>query len=430
MLRTFSAICIVLLAVTFVGCGLAGRPIVAKQIWSENYAMAKGVEATSPLMVDGDSSTFSETQIPTDTTAGSTKLTEAVVKLPEPKSIRKIVVNSINLQSFIVYEGGQTPDDWKTLAEIKNTDETKVTMSVSANTDRIKIRVLRTSDDATIPGGRGGQSRLKHAPGKIKEIEIYGLVREATAPTAQPAGTTAAVSGSTSTSAASGSTGTATSSATKTTTTVSTPVEVPKGPPVTAMLEMAQKTYPIAGPIPLKINIKTGADEQIVLDEIVSSKVLSTKLIVKSSSGEVIASSKPTPSLSSPMPRRFVDKAVDVREANTLDPGSVLTVDIPNLLDYYPIKAPGTYTIQLSTWLELHTKFVGREQTEKDDLEGQIRDINSKSNFTPTEKASLIQNLRDDMKQSQKRKSKRYIETNARGTQFKLESDTIELTIQ
>jgi len=427
MLRTFSAICIVLLAVTFVGCGLAGRPIVAKQIWSENYAIAKGVEATSPLMVDGDSSTFSETQIPTDTTAGSTKLTEAVVKLPEPKSIRKIVVNSINLQSFIVYEGGQTPDDWKTLAEIKNTDETKVTMSVSANTDRIKIRVLRTSDDTTIPGGRGGQSRLKHAPGKIKEIEIYGLVREVATPAVQPVSTATAVSGSTSTSAASGSTGTATSSAT---TTGSAPVEVPKGPSVAAMLEMAQKTYPIAGPIPLKINIKTGADEQIVLDEIVSSKVLSTKLIVKSSSGEVIASSKPTPSLSSPMPRRFVDKAVDVREAKTLDPGSVLTVDIPNLLDYYPIKAPGTYTIQLSTWLELHTKFVGREQTEKDDLEGQIRDINSKSNFTPEEKASLIQNLRDDMKQSQKKKSKRYIETNARGTQFKLESDTIELTIQ
>jgi len=297
----------------------------------------------------------------------------------------------------------------------------------------MKVGVLRTSDDTTVPGAGGGQARLKHAPGKIREIELYGLVRETAPPAVQPVSTVTAVSGSTSTSTASGTTVTATSSSTTTTTTtttVSTPVEVPKGPPVTAMLEMAQKTYPIAGPIPLKINIKTGADEQIMLDEIVSSKVLSTKLIVKNSSGEVIASSKPTPSLSSPMPRRFADKAVDVREAKTLDPDSVLTVDVPNLLDYYPIKTPGTYTIQLSTWLELHTKFVGREQTEKDDLESQIRDINSKSNFTATEKASLIQNLRDDAKQSQKQKSKRYIETSARGTQFKLESDTIELTVQ
>ena len=422
MLRTFGLVCIVLLTVTLIGCSFSGKSIVTKQIWSDNYARAKGVEATSPLMVDGDPGTIGETQLPVDTSAGATKYTEAVVKLPEPKSIRRIVVSSDNLQSFTVYSGGQSPDDWKTLKEIKNIKDTKVAMDVSVTTDRIKVKVARTSDDTTIPGGRGGQSRLKHALGKIKEIEIYGLVQEPTAPTPQPAGATAAVSGAPSSSA-----GTATTPATAT---GSKPVEVPKGPPVTATLETAQKTYLLAGPIPLKISIKAGADEQIVLDEILSSKVLSTKLIVKSSSGEIIASSKPTPPLSSPQPRRFADKPVDVREAKTLDPNAVLTVDILNLLDYYKINTPGTYTIQLSTWLELHSKFVGREQTEKEDLERQIRDINSRSNLALEEKASMTQNLKEEIQQAQKRKAKRYLEATARGTQFKLESNTIDLIVQ
>jgi hypothetical protein len=421
MLRNFGIVCIVLLAVILAGCSSASKSIMAKQIWSENYAKAKGVEATSPLMVDGDQSTVADSQLPTDSNAGSTRYTEAFVKLPQPKSIRKVVINSTNLQSFTIYAGGDRPDDWKSLKEIKNAEGSKIEIPVSINTDRIKIKVDRTSDDTTTPGGRGSQSRLKRAPAKIKEIEIYGMVQEPAAPTEQPARTV--VSSGTS------STSTVTSS-TSSTTIVSKTVEVPKGPATTATLEITQKTFPLAGPIPLKINIKTGAEEQTVLDEIVSSNVLSTKLIVKSSTGETIASIKPTPPLSSPKPHRFADKPVDVREAKILDPNSILTIDVDNLLSYYPIKTPGTYTIQLSTWLELHTKFVGREQTEKADTESQIREINSKANYTATEKAALIQSLRDELQQSQKKKAKRYIEASTRGTQFKLESNTIDLIVQ
>jgi len=420
MLRNFGIVCIVLLAVILAGCSSASKSIMAKQIWSENYAKAKGVEATSPLMVDGDQGTVADSQLPTDSNAGSTRYTEAFVKLPEPKSIRKVVINSPNLQSFTIYSGGDRPDDWKSLKEIKNTEGNKIEIPISVTTDRIKIKIDRTSDDTTTPGGRGSQARLKRAPAKIKEIEIYGMVQEPSAPTEQPAGTVVS----------SGTSSTSTVTSSTSSTTVSKTVEVPKGPAATATLEITQKTFPLAGPIPLKINIKTGAEEQTVLDEIVSSNVLSTKLIVKSSTGETIASIKPTPPLSSPKPRRFVDKPVDVREAKILAPDSVLTVDVADLLSYYPIKTPGTYTIQLSTWLELHTKFVGREQTEKADTESQIREINSKANYTATEKAALIQSLRDELQQSQKKKAKRYIEADTRGTQFKLESNTIDLIVQ
>jgi len=428
MLRTFGIVCIVLLAVILIGCSSTGKSLMAKQMWSENYAKEKGVEATSPLMVDGDRSTFGETQLPSDSSTGSTRYTEAVVKLPEPKKIRKIVINSDNLQSFTVYSGGDKPDDWKSLSEIKNIEGGKIEIPVSVTTDRIRIKIDRTSDDTTTPGGRGSQARLKRAPAKIKEIELYGMV-EATTPTVPPAVATAGTAVTTS-GATPGTSATATSGSATTASTPASKPEVPKGPPVTATLETTQKTFPIAGPIPLKINIKTGADEQTVLDEIMSSKVLSTKLIVKSSTGEIIASSKPTPPLSSPKPKRFVDKPVDVRDAKILDPNSVLAVDVANLLAYYPIKTPGTYTVQLSTWIELNNKFVGREQTQKEDIDAQIREVNSKANYTPEEKAGLIQSLKDDLQQSQKVKAKRYIEANTKGVPFKLESDTIELIVQ
>ena len=416
MLKNLAIVCVIILAVVLSGCATASKSIMAKQNWSENYSKMKGVEATSPAMVDGDPGTSADSQTPSDAST-ATKYTEAVVKLPEQKSIRRIVIDSTNLQSFAVYAGGTIENDWKMLKEVKNTEDRKVTLNVTATTDKIRIRVVKTSDDTTTPGGRGSQARLKRAPAKIKEIEIYGYAKDAVPAPVAAVGTTSATTGTAST--------TITTAVTET-----APAEAPKGPPITATLEVAQKSFPSAGPVPLKINIKAGADEVITLEDILSDKMLATKLIVKSASGNAIASSKPTPPLSSPRPYRAVDKPIDVRNALTIQSNTVLSVNIANLLDYYAMTTPGTYAIQLVTWVDLHDKFVGRESTEKDDIEGQIRDINSKSNYTAQEKSALIQSLKEELTQSQKKKSKRYIETSTKGKPFKLESDTIEITIQ
>jgi hypothetical protein len=429
MLKNLAIICVVVLAVVLAGCAAASKSIMAKQNWSENYARLKGVEATSPAMVDGDTGTSADSQVPSDAST-ATKYTEVIVKLPEQKSIRKIVIDSTNLQSFAVYAGGTMENDWKMLKEVKNTEDLKITLNVSATTDKIRIRIVKTSDDTTMPGGRGSQARLKRASAKIKEIELYGYAQDSPAPSAQAVKTGAVITTS-GTSTTTGATSAVTSSKTVTTAvTEAVPAEVPKGPPITATLEIAQKSFPSVGPVPLKINIKAGADEVITIEDLLSDKTLSTKLIVKPASGNAIASSKPTPSLSSPRPYRAVDKPIDVRNALTIQPNTVLAVNVVNLLDYYAMTTPGTYTIQLVTWVDLHDKFVGRETTEKDDIESQIRDINSKSNYAAQEKTALIQNLKDELIQSQKKKTKRYIETSTKGKPYKLESDTIEITIQ
>lgn len=395
-----------LFSAILIGCSSVTKNIVSKQEWSENYSRGKNVKATSPLMIDGDPGTIGETQPPADmASVGATKFTEAVVELPEVKSIRKIVIRNTNLRNFIIYSGTGKSGDWKILKEFKNNSDNVVNMNVSTQTDKIKIRVLRTSDDETIPGGRGAQARLKHAPGKIQEIEIYGLTES------MPEQATAQQITSTGEFA--------------------TPVEErPKAPAITVTLETTQKSFPSSGPIPLKMNFKIGQDELIVLADHFSDQMLISKLVVKNPAGEIIKSSKLAPALSRPVPKRFGDKPVDVREARTLSPDSIIRIDVPNILDYYPIKEPGVYTIQFNTFLELHDKFVGREQTQKEDIERRIREINARTNYTATEKASLIQTLKEELEQMGKTKPKRYIEVGAKGKPFELVSNTLEITIQ
>ncbi len=87
-MRCFCSVYVIFLAFAVVGCGSVAKSIVAKQEWSENYAAAEGVQATSDLMVDGNRRTTGETELPTDM-EGDTQFTEAVIKLPEEESIRR-----------------------------------------------------------------------------------------------------------------------------------------------------------------------------------------------------------------------------------------------------------------------------------------------------------------------------------------------------
>jgi hypothetical protein len=405
MMRRFYAIAAILLAFVISGCGTVGRSLVAKQEWSENYAALEGVEATSPLMVDGQRSTIGETEIPTGG-RGSTEFSEAVVKLPEEKSIRKVVIYTPNIESFSLYAGGRDEDQWKPLGEVKNNDEKMITMNVSTTTDRIRVRVRETSDDELLPGGRGRRNRVDRAKGKIQEIEIYGLVEEAPAEVAEEA----AVPGAPGVSAAS--------------------EEKPKAPPAVISLQSPQSTYALAGPIPVKIDLKIGPDDLVVLADSVSDEMLRVKLLVKNAAGEKITCSKPTPRVSNPRPYRGVGRPVNVRDARTLEAESTLTVDVPNLLDYYPIKAPGNYTVQLDLQLEHHDNFVGRSQTQIADIERTIREVSSRSNYTQTERASIIQGLKEEIAQWEKRKDSRYLVVGRKGTLLDLSSNALELVIQ
>jgi hypothetical protein len=119
-----------------------------------------------------------------------------------------------------------------------------------------------------------------------------------------------------------------------------------------------------------------------------------------------------------------------VRDARTLEAESTVTVNIPNLLGYYPMKAPGNYTVQLDLQLEHHDDFVGRSQTQIADLERTIREVGSRPNYTQTERASIIQGLKEEIAQLEQRKDNRYLVVGRKGTLLDFSSNALELVIQ
>ena len=80
--------------------------------------------------------------------------------------------------------------------------------------------------------------------------------------------------------------------------------------------------------------------------------------------------------------------------------------------------------------LDVHDDFVGSAQTQIADRERTIRDISSKSNYSQTERASLIQGLREEVEELKKRKSKKYLVVGRRGELLELASNVLEFVIQ
>ena len=192
MYRILIALSIGAMLVSFLGCGMFGA-VVGTDEWSENYALMDGVTATAPEMIDGDVKTSGQTAFPEGADAsmyGSSPPSEAIVSLPQRMSIYRIVINSPNLKVFDVF-ADKGDNDWEIIKENQKFTTNPAEVRVSANTDKIRIRVRTTADDAEVGrksrarswgSRRGGRQR---APATINEIELYGF---ATGATSAPAG--------------------------------------------------------------------------------------------------------------------------------------------------------------------------------------------------------------------------------------------------
>ncbi len=177
----FTLICF---STIIVGCGV----LTLKQELSENYSLLEGTMSTSPQMIDGNINTIGETTFPTgtNTTAGSNPASEVIITLPEKKLIRKVVVYTDNLKTFDIFvdQGGLINNtDWKLIKEVKSvrTSPVEIPVLFSFPTNRIRLRVLSTSDDANLSrtqrarsGGSQMSGQNRRAVGKIREIELFG----------------------------------------------------------------------------------------------------------------------------------------------------------------------------------------------------------------------------------------------------------------
>ena len=174
------------------GCNL-------KQEWSENYALLPGVTASDPAFIDNDPQTVGQSQRKKGSGSAQTDLdipSEAIVYLPEKKSIYRIVIYSSNLEEFELH-AINSRGEWDKIHDQRSNKDQIIDIRFNRviMTTGIKIVVRRTTEDAarkrenvqirrenmqTPDGGiRRGRYRIfitgpTTALAQIAEIEMYG----------------------------------------------------------------------------------------------------------------------------------------------------------------------------------------------------------------------------------------------------------------
>jgi len=175
-------ISLVLISVCIAGCESSlFQTLFQEQEWSDNYALDDGVTCTAMEMIDGDINTAGKTVFPEAvqgrTIYGGFPSAEAEVTLTEKKSIHKIVIRSVELESFEILSSTGT-DEWKLIKEFDNNKEKEMVIKTSIITDKIKIRARgnRSPGEIERGAGRGRLTRTNTiSEPEIQEIELYGF---------------------------------------------------------------------------------------------------------------------------------------------------------------------------------------------------------------------------------------------------------------
>ena len=187
-----AAVLLIALPCLSIGCSLG-------QEWSENYARLPGVTASDPAFIDGKQETFGQSQRKKGSGSAAMDLdipSEAIVYLPERKTLYRIVIHTTNLEEFEVMAFNSRGEWDKIYDQRRNTDTViDIRLSKVVTTTGIKLIVHRTTEDAArrrenlqlrrenVEVGEGQVRRgriLYHITGpttalaKIAEIELYG----------------------------------------------------------------------------------------------------------------------------------------------------------------------------------------------------------------------------------------------------------------
>ena len=176
----------------YYGCNLA-------QKWSENYALLPGVTANDPAIIDGNTETIGQSQRKKGSGSVVTDLdipSEAIIYLPEKRSVYRIVIHSTNLEEFELM-AYNSRGEWDKIYDKRSNKDLIIDIRLNkvVATTGIKLVVHRTTEDAArrrenvqirrenveIKEGQVRRGRLLYritgpttALAKIAEIELYG----------------------------------------------------------------------------------------------------------------------------------------------------------------------------------------------------------------------------------------------------------------
>ncbi len=189
--RGYTPLLLVLMCLCY-GCGLG-------QKWSENYALLPGVTASDPSFIDGRPETIGESQRKKRSGNAVTDLdipSEAIIHLPEKKSLYRIVIHSTNLEEFELM-AFNSRGEWDKIHDQRSNKDPVIDIRLNkgVTTTGIKLIVHRTTEDAArrrenvqirrenveVAEGQVRRGRYRYyitgpttALAKISEIELYG----------------------------------------------------------------------------------------------------------------------------------------------------------------------------------------------------------------------------------------------------------------
>ena len=172
---------------------------VIGQQWSENYALQPGVAASDPSFIDGNMETVGQSQRKKSNPRQAATLnipSEALVHLPEKRSIYRIVIHSSNLLEFEV-QALNSLGEWEKIYDQRTNKDRIIDIRLNrvVTTASIKVLVRQTTDDAAArrenlqldrenretSDGNIRRGRIVYkitgpttALAKIAEIELYG----------------------------------------------------------------------------------------------------------------------------------------------------------------------------------------------------------------------------------------------------------------
>ncbi len=153
----FFPLLLLCICVFVVGCSA----LFSEQEWSDNYALLDGTKSTSVLAIDGDMETIGHAEARTGAKGFGSSAPEVVVTLPKKKVIRKVIIHSDNIVKFRLYvdKGGSAlrDTDWQLIEEVQIVKKGVAVVHINhlIPTDKVKLVVIGTSDDAALTRQQG-----------------------------------------------------------------------------------------------------------------------------------------------------------------------------------------------------------------------------------------------------------------------------------
>ena len=122
------------------------------QKWSENYALLPGTTATDPAFIDANPETIGQSQRKQGSGSVGTDInipSEAIIYLPEKRSIYRIVIHSTNLEAFELH-AFNSRGEWDKIYDRRSNSDPIIDIRFNkvVITSGIKVVVRRTTDDA------------------------------------------------------------------------------------------------------------------------------------------------------------------------------------------------------------------------------------------------------------------------------------------